>query len=200
MQSFHFHGTVNGEGRNRLQNILSHCPELIDLRLTSDMTLDYGRMENNEMDWNLHSTICSLRNLQRLHITGWFNNWGTKYADHSWKNVVPLKELVIIMGSMDTLFIQETIRKSLETLEVLVIYDGSTVPKALDIVPHWSTTENQKLFAKLTHLDLQLRLTEATLELLSSALPRLRLVHFGCGADTVSLIEHCYIASTIFLL
>lgn len=39
MQSFQFHGQVNAEGRDRLTNILSRCPNLVDLRLTGSQLL-----------------------------------------------------------------------------------------------------------------------------------------------------------------
>ncbi|KAF9138704.1 hypothetical protein BGX30_008830, partial [Mortierella sp. GBA39] len=64
IQSFHFHGQVNDEGRNRLTNILSRCPNLVDLRLTGFLC------EGNMMDPSLHLQIFTLKKLQRLHVTG----------------------------------------------------------------------------------------------------------------------------------
>ncbi|KAG0369077.1 hypothetical protein BGX24_002560 [Mortierella sp. AD032] len=195
LQCFHFHGTVNNEGRSRLENILSHCPELIDLRLTSDMTLNYAQPDSNEMGWSLHTTICALRKLQRLRVTGWCRNWANKYANHSWKNVVPLQELVVVVSAMDPLFVQATVQKSLEVLEVLILYDSTIMDSTLDFVPKSFPASNQRLLARLTHLDLQIQMTHDSLELFSSFLPTLSLVHFGVRFDTISLLRYCDIAS-----
>jgi hypothetical protein len=77
MQSFHFHGQVNDEGRDRLTNILSRCPNLVDLRLTGSL------YEGNVMDLSLHLQIFALKKLQRLHVTDWYRRWPSHLKDIS---------------------------------------------------------------------------------------------------------------------
>ncbi|OAQ36769.1 hypothetical protein K457DRAFT_12423 [Linnemannia elongata AG-77] len=91
MQCFHFHGKINYEGRDRLTNILSHCPNLVDLRLTGSQLLS----ERDKMDSSLHLQFFKLKNLQRLHVTDWHNrDWPKTSEGFMWKDGMLLQELV----------------------------------------------------------------------------------------------------------
>ncbi|KAF9291584.1 hypothetical protein BGZ88_006806 [Linnemannia elongata] len=120
MQSFQFHGQVNEEGRDRLTNILSRCPNLVDLRLTGSQLLS----ERNKMDSSLHLQIFRLNKLQRLHVTAWHNrDWPKTSEGLIWKDGMPLKELVCNTGALEYSFVKESIRRSHDILEVLVLFD-----------------------------------------------------------------------------
>ncbi|KAF9087284.1 hypothetical protein BGX23_008256, partial [Mortierella sp. AD031] len=102
----------------------------------------------------------------------------------------------------------EVIRRSNAILETLVIFaDYRTVetvdelhltPPAiqLDALHPIQTSPPVPLaseysLSKLTHLDLQVDLTNPSLKFLSSFLPRLGLIHFGCDMCTIELLKHC---------
>ncbi|KAF9545732.1 hypothetical protein EC957_010595 [Mortierella hygrophila] len=190
MQSFHFHGQVNDEGRDRLTNILSRCPSLVDLCLTGSLS------EGNMMDPSLHLQIFALKKLQRLHVTGWYRNWPEIPEANIWKDGMSLQELVCTMGALDHSFVEESIRRSHGILEVLVLFDFYFDYTPVDLTPKTNGESSDRCyFPRLTHLDLQAGLTCESREFLLTVLPRLNLVYFGCRADAGSLLRRINLAS-----
>ncbi|KAF9128559.1 hypothetical protein BGX30_014285, partial [Mortierella sp. GBA39] len=195
LQSFCSYGRINEEDRSRLMNIVSHCSQLVDLRLVicfySPMVL------------SLQYSVFSLKMLRRLHLSGWGleRDQGGNVNDPR-----PMKEIVFYTYFKDDSNLTKIIRQSGPVLEVLVLccYDRvfeigpenpfipplggrERVPAGpLSNVPH---------FSALTHLDLLVQLTRPSLRYLSAILPRLDLVHFGCNKYSHGLIQHCNLAS-----
>ncbi|KAG0217930.1 hypothetical protein BGX33_009091 [Mortierella sp. NVP41] len=202
LQSFHFYGPVSKkEDSSRLTNILSHCPGLVDLRLIS-------QGEVSVMEIGLRRAIHSLKKLQRLHVFGWTKDISVSSENGSWSNLMSLKELVCGAVKLNNHYWKEVIRRSNAILETLVIFaDYRTVetvdelhltPPAiqLDALHPIQTSPPVPLaseysLSKLTHLDLQVDLTNPSLKFLSSFLPRLGLIHFGCDMCTIELLKHC---------
>ncbi|KAG9072886.1 hypothetical protein KI688_000667 [Linnemannia hyalina] len=190
MQSFHFHGQVNDEGRDRLTNILSRCPSLVDLRLTGSLS------EGNIMDPSLHLQIFGLKKLQRLHVTGWYQYWPETPGGYIWKDGMSLQELVCTTGTLERNFVGGSIQRSGKILEVLVLVDRYADNTPIILTPKIiGEFFDGSYFSRLTHLELQAQLANGSLEFLSSTLPRLNLVHFGCDWRTDSLLRHINLAS-----
>jgi hypothetical protein len=198
IQSFHFSGVVNGEGRDRLANIISHCPELVDLRLTSDQKPMVLQSMKNTLSVDLKLQICGLKKLQRLRVTGWFRDWSMRYGPVASSDSMLLREFVCVIGGLGYGFVEKTVRNSYEVLEVLVLVDVPTELKIRFEPECYSAnfvSVQERYFSKLTHLDLQVNPHSSSLKFLSSILPRLSLVHFGCGEGSISLLQHCNLAS-----
>ncbi|KAF9120012.1 hypothetical protein BGX30_003427, partial [Mortierella sp. GBA39] len=105
-------------------------------------------------------------------------------------------ELVCTMGALDHSFVEESIRRSHEILEVLVLFDFYFDYTPIDLTPKTSSESSDRCyFPRLTHLDLQAGLTCGSREFLLTVLPRLNLVYFGCRADAGSLLRHINLAS-----
>ncbi|KAG0080402.1 hypothetical protein BGZ90_012481 [Linnemannia elongata] len=208
LQCFHFHGQAIEGDLGRLTNILSLCPELVDLRLTVDLRMNSQHIVN-PMDTGLHHAIYSLRKLQRLHVVNWDLPSTSAYAGrHAWSDPVSLKELVCTTWGLDQAFVENSIRQSHAALEVLVILDLSVAGGKVNLIPPVTNSEDslstlglerpvsdpqfdEIYFSKLTHLDLQAPLIPSSLKYLSSIMPRLNLLHFGCNQQTLSLLDVC---------
>ncbi|OAQ26881.1 hypothetical protein K457DRAFT_140018 [Linnemannia elongata AG-77] len=189
MQGFHFHGQVNDEGRDRLTNILSLCPNLVDLRLSGSLS------ERNEMDLGLHLQIFASKKLQRLHVMGWYRHWREIPEEYTWWEGMPLRELVCNVGALHNSCVERCIWRSRIVLEVLVLSDDYFNATPIDLSPKTGGFSDGLSFSRLTHLNLHVKLADESLEFLSSTLPRLNLVHFGCDRTTESLLRHVNLAS-----
>lgn len=144
----------------------------------------------------LQLQIFALKKLQRLHVTGWYANWPEAPEGYIWKNGMPLRELVCTTGALEHNFVGGSIRRSYEILEVLVLIDHNGNYTRPDLMPLASSEYYEgSYFSRLTHLDLRVRLADGSLEFLSSILPQLNLVHFGCDGRTNSLLRHVNLAS-----
>ncbi|OAQ36796.1 hypothetical protein K457DRAFT_131942 [Linnemannia elongata AG-77] len=194
LQSFRFHGKVNEDDRRRLTNIISHCTGLVELALIC----------HNEasMDLSLHQAVFNLRTAKRLHLSGWIRD---KRTDENWETVMgdrgPMTELICPVMFEDHRFLTKTIRQSGSALKVLVLYMYTwdhvyITPETPSPISHLagSPSESPSLpyhLSSLTHLDIQVRLSDSSLELLSTVLPRLELTHFGCDRRSQILLQHC---------
>ncbi|KAG0311924.1 hypothetical protein BGZ97_011554 [Linnemannia gamsii] len=200
LQSFRFYGRIHEDDRKRLTNIISHCSQLVDLRLACQ-----GRCY---MDLGLHQAAFSLKKLRRLHLAGWMRDemWdGDENSAH--EDGKPMVEVICTDMHMDSLYLSKVIRQSSAVSEVLVLYPG--YGGTIDITSE-TTSFNPRLvgseeatsehlpshlyLSSLTHLDLQVSLTNASLQYLSNLLPHLNLVHFGCSGLTHELLRHCNFA------
>ncbi|KAG0296553.1 hypothetical protein BGZ96_009132 [Linnemannia gamsii] len=201
LQSFQFFGRVNIDDRIRLTNIISRCSQLVDLRLVCQ---GWG-----PMDYSLQHAALSFKNLRRLHVSSWRRDekWdgdeGNIPAYHR-----PMTEVICTNMFKDSQYLTKVVRQSSVALETLVLYPG--YGRAIDITsepasfnPHlagFEDTSSQPLhghlhLSALTHLDIQERLTDGSLQYLSAILPRLDLVHFGCSQHTQGLLRYCNLAS-----
>jgi hypothetical protein len=108
----------------------------------------------------------------------------------------------------DSQYLTKVIRQSSIALEVLVLYPG--YGRVIDITsgsasftPDIIGSEkapsepfrSQLHLSALTHLDLQERLTDGSFQYLWTLLPRLNLVHLGCGGHTHKLLRRCNLAT-----
>ncbi|KAK3819437.1 MAG: hypothetical protein JOS17DRAFT_756439 [Linnemannia elongata] len=197
LQSFCFYGRIDEEDSNRLTNIISHCSQLVDLRLVAEVWCSMGL--------SLQQTVFALKSLRRLHLSGWDLSLD---QDGNVGDPRPMKEIVYYTALNDVRFLSQTIRQSAPLLEALVLHsytvpvvdiapeDTSSIPllggregapaEPLSKIPHLSA---------LTHLELSMPLTRPSLQYLSTVLPRLDLVHFGCNKDSHELLQHCNLAS-----
>ncbi|KAF9536150.1 hypothetical protein EC957_012377, partial [Mortierella hygrophila] len=195
LQSFCFYGRIKVEDQSRLSNIISHCSQLVDLRLVSEGW--------RYMGLNLQKAVFSLKMLRRLHLSGWYLGLD---LDCIVNEPQPMKEIVYYTALEDS-DLTKIIRQSGPVLEVLVLcsYDETVVdigPEDPTPIPllGWEGALAEPLlyaprFSALTHLDLSVPLAHPSLQYLSTVLPRLDLVHFGCNTYSLELLQHCNIAS-----
>ncbi|KAF9906071.1 hypothetical protein EC991_001079 [Linnemannia zychae] len=202
LRSFHFFGEIQLEDDARLAKIISSCPGLVDLRLGS------GGHSGN-LGKNLHRAICSLKNLQSLHLQCMYRRFE---LDHATSIYMPkaMKEIVgstVVFGHL----LAETVQRSLSTLEVLVLESHNMYQHHFAMVPDLKSGSHPgpkpyelptlgvqsatSMFSKLTHIDLCVKLTERSLFALRIALPFLRLIHFGSVHYTGDLLKYVNFAT-----
>ncbi|KAG0286174.1 hypothetical protein BGZ97_007527, partial [Linnemannia gamsii] len=113
LQSFRFYGRVNADDRIRLTNIISHCSQLVDLRLVCQ--------GEGYLNSTLPQAAFSLKMLRRLHLA----NWG---RDENWngdegiilEDPISMTELIHPNQFKDSQYLTKTIRQSGVALEVLL--------------------------------------------------------------------------------
>ncbi|KAH7059906.1 hypothetical protein BKA57DRAFT_445964 [Linnemannia elongata] len=200
LQSFCFYGRINsGEDRKRLAKIISHCSQLVDLRLVNE-SLWF-------MELSLQQAVFSLKKLRRLHLRGWELRFD---QDVDVNDPQPIKEIVYYTVLEDVRFLTKTIRQLGPVLEVLVLHAGCRTEITVDIGPEDPSSipllgepegapaeplSNVLHLSALTHLDLSIPLTRSSLNYLSTVLPRLNLVHFGFHLKSYGLLQYCNLAS-----
>ncbi|KAF9273258.1 hypothetical protein BGZ88_003934 [Linnemannia elongata] len=171
IQSFYFNGRIDEEDQYCLTNIVSHCPQLVDLRLVTDVLC--------AMMSSLQQAVFSLKMLRRLHLSGLHID-----QDGTVNDSLSMKEIVYYTDLGDIKDLTKTIRQSGPALEVLVLY--SYTGKVVDIcsedlppIPHC----NRASLKSLSILDAK----DLHLELLSNR------VDGGNGAPTWDGLEQLYI-------
>ncbi|KAK5829067.1 hypothetical protein F5H01DRAFT_374459 [Linnemannia elongata] len=193
LQSFSFYGRINEEDQFRLANITSHCSQLVVLRLVTEVWCSMGL--------SLQQAVFSLKKLQRLHTRG-------LHIDQD-SNVNDVRSMKIFYYTAFRGFskLTKTIRQSGPVLEVLILESSGTdvdiVPADLSPIPLLGGREGAPVeplsrvfhLSALTHLDLSVPLTDPSLLYLSTILPSLDLVHFGCNHQSRGLLQHCNLAS-----
>lgn len=157
------------------------------------------------MDLSLHQAVFNLRTLRRLRLNGWIQDTRT---DENWeiamKNSRPMTELIYSVWCVESWLLSGIFRQSGLALEVLFLFPQGQ--HYVDLTPE-TPRPTSSLFGRvrspseqpsrhhhqssLTHLDVQVRLSISSLELLSSVLPRLELTHFGCDRHSQGLLQHC---------
>jgi len=173
------------------------------------------------MDYDLLEVILERKKMQRLHLTGWYKEWSVGLRTrngrgyHPRQDFAPLKGLMCHQGALDDTVLQDILQRSCMTLEVLVLVDGFVdgflCQQTIEFAPMKTLLETSgqgqlkkspfsdlradQLNVGLTHLDLQVRLALSSLKVLSNILPRLNLIHFGCGPFTTELLKHCNYAT-----
>ncbi|OAQ34367.1 hypothetical protein K457DRAFT_14206 [Linnemannia elongata AG-77] len=194
LQSFSVEGIISEKDQHRLTSIISHCSQLEDLRLIS---VGWGFME-----LSLQQAVFSLKKLRQLHL-------GDLHIDQdsNANDLRSMKEIFYYTVYGGFSMLTKTIRQSGPVLEVLILESSLTgvdiVPADLSPIPLLSGRENAPAvplthvphLSALTHLDLSVPLTDPSLLYLSTILPRLDLVHFGCNHQSQGLLQHCNLAS-----
>ncbi|KAK5828992.1 hypothetical protein F5H01DRAFT_392980 [Linnemannia elongata] len=195
LQSFCFCGRINEEDRNRLTDIISHCSQLVDLKLVTEVWCSMGL--------SLEKALFALKRLRRLHLSGWelFHDQGNASDPRPMNEIVYYTDLENVRG------LTKTIQKSGPVLEVLVLYGyiGTSVDIGPENPPRISPLGEREValteplsfshLSALTHLDISTLLARLSLQYLSTVLPRLNLIHFGCNASSHGLLQHCNFAS-----
>ncbi|KAG0311923.1 hypothetical protein BGZ97_011553 [Linnemannia gamsii] len=199
LRSFHFFGAIRLEDDNRIARIVSSCTRLVDLRLGSGS-------HTGHLGQKLHTAICSLKELQSLHLQCMYRSFDLDSTSPTAISTPrKMKEIVGSTVVFDGRLLEETVQNSLSMLEVLVLESHSLYQHHFAMVPEpksgcqgpmpyelpslgvYSATT---IFSKLTHIDLFVRLTTRSLFALRTALPFLRLIHFGSVHYTHDLLKH----------
>ncbi|KAH7038639.1 hypothetical protein BKA57DRAFT_473797 [Linnemannia elongata] len=199
LRSFHFFGVIRLEDDDRLARIVSSCKGLVDLRLGLGS-------HSGHLGQRLHLAICSLKNLQSLHLQCMYRSFDldeTRPAAIATSRT--MKEIVCSTVVFDGRLLEETVQRSLSMLEVLVLeshdlyqhhfamvpgpkfgFEGP-MPYELPSLGVYSATT---VFSRLTHIDLFVRLTTYSLNTLKAVLPHLCLIHFGSVYHIDDLLKH----------
>ncbi|KAF8942521.1 hypothetical protein BGZ47_006409 [Haplosporangium gracile] len=197
---------LNGIGANdisKISNILWHCPNLVDLRLGSEL--------GSLVDDQLCQAIKSLKDLEVLYL------WNFKHRTESEvkgllssvvKGTRNLRELVIVNTVVDAMELQALVRAFSRTLEVLILDPVYSELNLATIIrnesahsqtgpppsPPKSTSSGWKNppqpaqtpassrvipFSKLRQLHLNTDLSEDSNQLLARIMPLLSLTHLG---------------------
>ncbi|KAF9278163.1 hypothetical protein BGZ88_000762 [Linnemannia elongata] len=199
LRSFHFFGAIRLEDDNRLARIVSSCQGLVDLRLGSGN-------HSGHLGQKLHLAICSLKNLQSLHLQCMYRSFDLdKTCPTAIATSRTMKEIVGSTVVFDGRLLEETVQRSLSMLEVLVLESHNLYQHHFAMVPEpkfgfegpmpyelpslgvFSATT---VFSRLTHIDLFVRLTTHSLNTLKAVLPQLRLIHFGSVHYIHDLLKH----------
>jgi len=154
----------------------------------------------------MYQAVFSLKMLQRLHFSGLLF-----VQDGSVNDPRPMKEIVYYTILEDFTVLTKTIQQSGPVLEVLVLHSYFPFPgTVVDIAPEnlspisllgaregapAEPLSNVAHLSALTHLDLAVLLTDSSLKYLSTILPRMDLIHFGCDSSSHGLLQHCNLAS-----
>ncbi|KAF9536974.1 hypothetical protein EC957_009136 [Mortierella hygrophila] len=199
LRSFHFFGAIRLEDDYRLARIVSSCQGLVDLRLGS------GNHTGN-LGQRLHLAICSLKNLQSLHLQCMYRSFDLdKTCPTAIATSRTMKEIVGSTVVFDVRLLEDTVQRSLSMLEVMVLESHNLYKHHFAMVPEpkfgfegpmpyelpslgvYSATT---VFSRMTHIDLFVRLTNHSLNTLRAALPHLRLIHFGSVHYIDDLLKH----------
>ncbi|KAG0279524.1 hypothetical protein BGZ95_000952 [Linnemannia exigua] len=190
LQSFHHSGCIAELDDTRLAEIITHCPHLVDLRLGS---IYWHSLDVPKVDRAI-GTLTKLERLHRYHLfcdttsdTNLSNNTAP-YGDTALRELVDTS-LPYPTGPASPL--EVSLRRSLSTLEVLML-QSTRNNRTLDLTSIISPTlfyyADNVLFSRLTHLEIILDMTPASLDIMSSLLPSLALVHAGFGKNASHLI------------
>ncbi|KAF9290625.1 hypothetical protein BGZ88_007255 [Linnemannia elongata] len=116
LRTYHHLSGIGDKDIDRISNILSHCPNLVDLRLGSEL--------GSRVDDNLCQAIKSLKHLEVLYL------WNFKHRTESevkglLSSVVEgtktLRELVIVNTVVDAVELRTLVQVFSRTLEVLIL-------------------------------------------------------------------------------
>jgi hypothetical protein len=209
LQRFHLLNVIEAADQVRLANILTSCPNLVDLRLGSFSS-------QRKMHPTLYYAIASLKLLKNLHIysmdtglpDGNVSGDTAKWEDASF-STDSLKGLVSTGYEMNRAKLEGLIQTSSGILEVLVLEFTEKQRETVEITPVsyrelTSLSQRQSLtalghstrpFSKLTHLHLGTGITDSSIELLASVVWNLSLVHFGADEHSKRLLKYVNFAS-----
>ncbi|KAF9132307.1 hypothetical protein BGW39_000413 [Mortierella sp. 14UC] len=189
LQSFRYLGAINIVDDTRLAEIILLCPHLADLRLGCREYISFPIP-------NVDRAIGTMSKLKTLHRYCLFNEAVT--ADEINEYTAPygstaLTELVdhILPYPIGVHgLLQDAIQRSFATLEILFLQ--SNLPKQILQLTSLSDliSSHRMPFTRLTHLELIMNMTPATLNMLTLILPKLVLVHLSVGYSSCCLVAH----------
>ncbi|KAK3845709.1 MAG: hypothetical protein J3R72DRAFT_472200 [Linnemannia gamsii] len=194
LQSLRISAPLGSFDDTRLAEIIHLCPHLVDLRLGAPTMMSKTL---RKLDQALGS-LSKLQTLHRYHLGS--NN--LKDIGNVMHLVpygsVALRELVnmgLPFSSTPDGYLERAIYRSAATLEVLYLKYNEASQPIIDLANlHGllspSLLSSSQPFAKLTHLQLLVKLTPASLELMSSLLPRLTLDHLEVNESTSGLLAY----------
>lgn len=206
LRTYHHLNGIGAKDITRISNILRHCPNLVDLRLGSELA--------SLVDDRLCQAIKNLKDLEVLYI------WNFKHRTESevkglLSSVVEgtrkLRELVIVNTAVDAKELQALVEAFSRTLEVLILdpvnseFDLAAIiqkesiqsqmgppPSLKPTATGWRDPTRQQRqpvqtyippktapFSKLRQLHLNTDLSEASNQLLAGIMPDLSLTHLG---------------------
>lgn len=186
LQSLHFLSLITLPDGNRLSEVLNLCPNLVDLRLGTRIKF------RSEQCPKLDAAVRNLKKLESLHLYMYKSapeeelKGRAKSEPYTGKS---LKELVSITNLSGLYALQDYIRRSTTTLEVLIFENYHRKDFVLDLTPMTLDHHTSLLFAKLSHLDLQTAISPGSMQLLSVILPSMRLFHLGLGIHVKALLS-----------
>ncbi|KAF9901129.1 hypothetical protein EC991_006469 [Linnemannia zychae] len=192
LQSFHYQAMIYSTDDTSLADIISFCPQLVDLRLGSATIVSSGIPKTDKVIGTL-SKLKSLRRYRLCQEPLFTPDAEIKSAPYG---SVGLKELIAFALPFPTGphgLLENAVGLSAAELEVLVLrsnmedqpLDLTHVSYLLSPAPTDSLS-----FAKLTHMELMVDMTPASLDLMAAILPRLSLVHVGINDKTRKLLSH----------
>ncbi|KAF9132296.1 hypothetical protein BGW39_000402, partial [Mortierella sp. 14UC] len=212
LERFHLLNVIEPADQVRLANILTSCPNLVDLRIGS-------LSSQRKMHPTLYLAIASLKMLKNLHVYSMDTGLPTTNLlgdSTKWEDVPlstdALKGLVSTGCVMNRAKLEGLIQASSGILEVLVLEFTEKQREVVELAPaqyreHASSSQQQhrhsiavlgrsiRPFSKLTHLHLGTGITEASIELLASVVWNLSLVHFGADEHSKRLLKYVNFAS-----
>ncbi|KAF9536580.1 hypothetical protein EC957_010421 [Mortierella hygrophila] len=191
LQRLHFAGRLRAVDDHRMAEIILLSPQLVELILGS---VFWSGEDMSRVD----KVLGSLSQLQVLRRYRFFEGL---WVNSTKKNAVPygsvaLREIVDIGMAYPTGpdgFLEDAIRRSAATLEVLITRNWTGTNPTLDMehilgsASPLAMPSNRLPFTRMTHLDLTTRMPAASVEMMKSIIPRLALIHFAIGEDTYSL-------------
>ncbi|KAF9900739.1 hypothetical protein EC991_006931 [Linnemannia zychae] len=212
LERFHLLNVIEPADQVRLANILTSCPNLVDLRIGSFSS-------QRKMHPTLYLAIASLKMIKNLHI--YSMDAGLPVTNllgdsPKWEDVPlstdALKGLVSTGCVMNRTKLEGLIQASSGILEVLVLEFTEKEREIVELAPaqyreYASSSQQQhrhsitalgrsaRPFSKLTHLHLGTGITEASIELLASVVWNLSLVHFGADEHSKRLLKYVNFAS-----
>ncbi|KAF9985040.1 hypothetical protein BGZ75_003401 [Mortierella antarctica] len=186
LRSFHL-DTVRASDQLRLAEILSRCPNLVDLRL--------GLNYSSDQQEGLGLAVGSLKRLEVLHLLGLSDDpegsvWGHLPVVSATTD--RLREWVLVNIYQRPTDLSESVQVFKNTLDVLVVDPHLT---GLELVPSDGAAPSPTLgvrpamWSKLTQLQLTSSVSDTTKRLLHSILPHLCLTHLGLAKDLGNLLQ-----------
>ncbi|KAF9286926.1 hypothetical protein BGZ68_002412 [Mortierella alpina] len=186
LRSFHL-DMVRATDQLRLAEILSRCPNLVDLRL--------GLNYSSDQQEDLGLAVGSLKHLEVLHLFGLSDDPDGCVWDHL--PVVSattdrLRELVLVNIHQSPTELSESVQAFRNTLEVLILdphLTGLELVSSDGTAPLSAPGVRPAMWSKLTQLQLTSSVSDTTKTLLHSILPHLCLTHLGLAKDLGGLLQ-----------
>ncbi|KAF9954439.1 hypothetical protein BGZ72_004601 [Mortierella alpina] len=186
LRSFHL-DMVKATDQLRLAEILSRCPNLVDLKL--------GLNYSSDQQEDIGLAVGSLKHLEVLHLLGLSDDPEGSVWDHL--PVVSattdrLRELVLVNIHQSPTELSESVQVFKNTLEVLIVdphQTGLELVSSDGAAPSPAAGVRPSMWSKLTQLQLTSSVSDTTKSLLHSILPHLCLTHLGLAKDLGSLLQ-----------
>ncbi|KAF9080656.1 hypothetical protein BGX23_001840 [Mortierella sp. AD031] len=205
LRLLHFLVKIEATSEDRICTLIGACPNLRDLRIGTFQA-------PGNIHPKMECVIGNLKKLKALHIYNTTYSSAIPEQDKispRWRTIPqsdkPIKEIVRTGIHANQLQLQEVIGRSCGVLEVLMLhFPNQTLELRTSATSNGSTTSStpkaafkptlQKVidhpYTKLTHLDLQVVLSTASLTKLCQVLPQLSLTHLGVNDSSKDLLKY----------